>query len=274
MMYSSMTSKNVHFIEHQRIDKHIDTAVFGCSFTTEDYKSVFHPELVFDFPKWPNLIAEHFNWNVINCAVSGYSNVDICDKASKFVLANSSIKRIVIALTEWSRIYTIWSNQNVGMYNRIKQSSYYPREEHEEKYLKDIKLIEIAGWDQFREKTNINDQIFSLIVLAKLCKLYDVELSIFQNLPFLPYFGSFNRKNIVLQIGSDNRWEEMKKMYNVKMLGYPMIGEIGGKEAIVDIRNQVSHNKFQISEEDTHPNSYGHKLISQWFIENYNKCLK
>ena len=45
--------------------------VSGCSFTTNKYESAHHPDLVADWPKWPELLAKKLNMNCINVGQSG-----------------------------------------------------------------------------------------------------------------------------------------------------------------------------------------------------------
>ena len=50
-------------------------------------------------------------------------------------------------------------------------------------------------------------------------------------------------------------------------VGWPMFRELGG----IDIQNKVVHKKdrrYEISDEDAHPNAEGHKLIADFMYEN------
>ena len=286
MTYSFMTRNQTRDIHNRTLDKNIDTAVFGCSFTTESYESRNHPKIDFtDMKQWPYFVSTHYGWNLINCALSGYSNEHMCIDAISVVSHNPRIKRVILGLSQWQRFYTPWEDFNVNGYlNWIKYKNDYANglmEEEEFKKLEKVydkhyffNLMDNMGWKAHTELKNITDQLKNIQALSNTCRLFDVELILFQLLPFKPGQSPNSKKDYVFALGSDPLFEKINKMNHVKILGYPMITELGGREAAYEIESLIGEAEFRISDEDGHPSQTGHKEISKWFIENYNKCLK
>ena len=48
--------------------------VSGCSFTTKDYVSSTYPDIDTSYPKWPELLAEKLDMDLVNLAFSGMGN--------------------------------------------------------------------------------------------------------------------------------------------------------------------------------------------------------
>ena len=55
--------------------------VAGCSYSNEKFSSVHHPDLDVSWPKWPQLLAEKLDMQLVNLSESGagqeyiYSNI-------------------------------------------------------------------------------------------------------------------------------------------------------------------------------------------------------
>ena len=73
--------------------------VSGCSFTTNKYESAHHPDLVADWPKWPELLAKKLNMNCINVGQSGAGQEYIYNS----LVRNINAKNIGLVIAGWSR---------------------------------------------------------------------------------------------------------------------------------------------------------------------------
>ena len=62
------------------------------------------------------------------------------------------------------------------------------------------------------------------------------------------------------------------KMNKKTFIGWPIMREIGGKSVDTIFDNfDPNRKKFRLSEEDTHPNKAGHKIISEYLYDKYKK---
>ena len=62
------------------------------------------------------------------------------------------------------------------------------------------------------------------------------------------------------------------KMNKKTFIGWPIMREIGGKSVDTIFDNfDPNRKKFRLSEEDTHPNKEGHKIISEYLYDKYKK---
>ena len=75
--------------------------VSGCSWTDVNFKTDYHPEMDHSYPKWFDYIETDEEVKCIGRC--GYSNDTIISKALEQILLDSSITKVVLALTEWSR---------------------------------------------------------------------------------------------------------------------------------------------------------------------------
>tara|TARA_Y100000114_G_C11750358_1_gene323951 strand:- start:1320 stop:2003 length:684 start_codon:yes stop_codon:yes gene_type:complete len=73
--------------------------VSGCSFTTSNYESAHHPDLVADWPKWPELLAKKLNMSCINVGQSGAGQEYIYNS----IVRNINAKNIGLVIAGWSR---------------------------------------------------------------------------------------------------------------------------------------------------------------------------
>ena len=59
--------------------------VSGCSFSDPIFESDIHPEMICDWPKWPELVAEELNMQCVNLSSSGSGNEKIYSVISDYL---------------------------------------------------------------------------------------------------------------------------------------------------------------------------------------------
>jgi hypothetical protein len=118
--------------------------VSGCSFSDPIFESALHPEMICDWPKWPELVAEELNMQCVNLSTSGSGNEKIysvisdylttpIDKELPFALKRHMIDQnfklpmpqkksdIGLVVAAWSQAHRRdWSIKNV-MRDKIKK---------------------------------------------------------------------------------------------------------------------------------------------------------
>ena len=58
--------------------------VSGCSFTDRDFHSDIHPDMICDWPRWPELVAEALDMECVNLSISGSGNERIYSTLSDY----------------------------------------------------------------------------------------------------------------------------------------------------------------------------------------------
>ena len=70
--------------------------VSGCSFTTNIYESAHHPDLVADWPKWPELLAKKLDMSCLNVGKSGAGLEYIYTSIAKNINAKNKLCKVLI----------------------------------------------------------------------------------------------------------------------------------------------------------------------------------
>ena len=71
----------------------------GCSYTTDKYESVHHPDMKCDWPKWPEILADKLGMDCINVGQSGVGQEYIYTS----IVNNINRKNIGLVIAGWSR---------------------------------------------------------------------------------------------------------------------------------------------------------------------------
>lgn len=235
----------------------------GCSFTSHYLTSNQSPNLNFDFPRWPQHLADMLDMECVNLGKSGAGNDYILAKTVDATLKEKNIGLVVLMWSEWRRVgfqchtdFNRWTNitdhgnvkEYIGSKKYIleKQNNFHATRNtmrtfiHAEKILSDIPHMFIQGTENvfWRKSWYMNHDRSS----------YSREIL---KSPYLDYIEN----NI-----SD------------KFIGWPTMIELGGY-CIADIldKEDPSRSKFRISEDDTHPNAAGHKFIAEFLYEKYKE---
>ena len=240
----------------------------GCSFTEHYLTSGMSPNTDFDFPRWPQHLADMLDMECVNLGKAGAGNDYILAKTVDATLKEKNIGLVVLMWSEWRRMgfqcHTDWNRWThitehaerrpapgvpVGdLKNFILEKQNPPhatrntlrRFIHAEKILRDIPYMFLQGTQNvvFRRSPTAQGSI------------RETANEILKS-PYLDYIEN----NI-----SD------------KFIGWPAMIELGGY-CISDIldKKDPSRSKFRISKTDHHPNAAGHKFMADFLYDKYKE---
>lgn len=245
----------------------------GCSFTEEKFKSYIHPEYDCNFPKWPELVANHLDLKSVNLARGGYGNDYAQIKLAEFILENhKEIDTVCVAWTEAHRfhLYYQW-HFNPLVWLEGKEGDPYSDAYN---FLsgpwtvgQDLaaKIMQIETSLQLLDK--FYDEVF---VIQELCKTLGLKFIFSSALSPFDYPKIKSRVNwsfeelVKKTIQSEKFWRIDAATY----IGWPTFNPLGG-DALVDT---IRHNQdLRISIDDIHPSKMGHEWIAKQYIERYHK---
>lgn len=241
--------------------------VSGCSWTTNNFKSIHHNK-PFDFTKWPSILADKLNMECCNLAKSGAGN--------EYIL-NSLIEKIEILKPEnIGLVIAAWSG---GAREDYQVRAKYPNLDlwHHERwsvkgdmhYFMKRSLRQYYLFQIYCEKYNIPYKQVQMIDLwqAGIWDDFSSEMMFKSNVD--KYDAHYTFANSVLY----------RKINTNNFIGWPGIGlsryvKSYNKPADRFLRNGfnfrelIHKNKLEISDIDKHPNEKGHKLIAEKIYEN------
>ena len=230
----------------------------GCSFTEHYLNSDQSPNLNFDFPRWPQHLADMLDMECVNLGKAGAGNDYILAKTVDATLKEKNIGLVVLMWSEWQRMgfqcfpdWNRWTHITPHKpYHMVDQEKFILEKQnpphatrntlrrfiHAEKILSDIPYMFIQGTQA--------------IFFRKHLTRRDVSNEILKS-PYLDYIEN----NI-----SD------------KFIGWPIMSEIGGY-CMDDILNKKGPTRleYRISSYDAHPNAAGHKFIAEFLYEKYKE---
>lgn len=237
--------------------------VSGCSFTTDNFNSLFHPEISCDWPKWPKLLANKLDMDLINLANSGAGNEYIystlIDKISEI-----NPKNIGLTIAAWS--------QSQRCDYEIRDTSRWLHERIDEKgdihYFVRKSLRYYYSFQLLCERLDIPYKQMQMI------ELFDDYLNGLKGLPgknnertiLYPKNKSISRDKVNASFCTHSIFD---KIDDNMFLGWPILPELNG----YNIQNKVTDNSrlrhiFSLSELDSHPNKKGHEMIAEFIYEN------
>ena len=235
--------------------------VSGCSWTTNNFKSIFHPEMDCSWPKWPELLAEKLDMDCINLGINGAANNYIYNSLLDQIFS-MDINEIGMVISAWT------------MCLRESYQKSMSKEEMEWKNIPQQKLFD-TGSDI---KYFINRSLRNYFNLQTLCERYKIPYKQIQLLPFY-------RVEVWHKWKSSTNWRvhavyerELKNTHHFlfqniffdkideeKFIGWPVVEELGG----FSIQDKIIiKKKHAISEEDHHPNTEGQKVIAEFIYDN------
>jgi hypothetical protein len=262
----------------------------GCSYTEHYFTSHQSPNLDFDFPRWPQHLADMLDMECINLGKAGSGNDQILAKTVDATLNEKNIGLVVLMWSEWQRIgfqrnknWNKWrhagtrdtegfnkfilENQNVFHATRNTMRTFI----HAEKLLKDLPYLFIQG--------TFNIPLYSITELEAIdCSVGGPN----ENLDFNKVNDS--RRMVAKEIIVSPYLNYIEKNIGEKFVGWPVMNEIGGYciDHIFDVedphdkpgrwsRQREGGAKFRMSKTDAHPNAAGHKIIAEFLYEQYKE---
>jgi len=273
--------------------------VSGCSFTEKNFKSFSSPELDCSWTKWPELLGEKFNMDVINLGFSGAGNRYILQTLIE-TIERTPKNEIGLVIAAWSQSnrddYQKYANINKKFYN--------------EKYLKNFewknKRVERLG-DVFYW---VRETCLFYITLQNICKRYNLNFFQFQMISlFDGWINGLSKTDFEVVNNLNN--PNFEKRYKYKgdrikdwntlaklmleyeqfidlnhFIGWPTLYLLNGftieektlmKRVLHSYKNKEGRNvqsfsqknlrEFLVSKYDYHPNKRGHERISEFLYE-------
>ena len=251
----------------------------GCSFTDHYLVSSQSPHIDHDFIRWPQYLAEMLDMGFINLGRSGAGNDQILAKTLDAMLKEKDVGLVVLMWSEWQRI-GFQRNRNWDIWHQITP------------HLSDDFALKLFELQNPRHATR--NALRTFIHAEKL--LRDVPYMLIQGTNFMTYYNTETSKGIDCSQGTphendnffklnDSRTVAAKVMFacndyfnyienNIgdKFIGWPILREIGGY-CISDIleKEDPSRTTLTISQDDSHPNAAGHKLIADFLYGKYRE---
>ena len=274
----------------------------GDSWTDDNFKSRLVDED--NYPKWPKLVADRLNMNLLNLGSSGSGNHEIFTKFTDLINETKDIDGIIIMWSEPDRVdLEVHKGYKLSSYNKVTDSGFYhysPRRSAGnknspiEKYLdrltdEQIEKNEYVGRNNFmlnvaRTYHNKQDPISQTILdmgiwsletswkqtmrymflVQSMCKGLDIKYLQVQGIH--PFFTWQREQDYKKSLHSFLKWfQEQSYIYSIDETTFL------GWPIFQEIGGfSMSHNIEKISDRDTHPNSVGHKEIANHLINKWN----
>lgn len=271
----------------------------GDSFTDRDWKSEAYPDVDCSFKKWPELLANKLNCDVLNLGRCGVGNEYIVNSAIDWILDHHENIRVVVAgFTEAWR-FNLYGHHSINpivhRFRSFKEHTLEGRDDLNEKELApglfardfsptenstrplcDHIINEFLDPEQFATAARIMFENFlsSAVRLQKICKQYDIPLVMTSLMNPINYgaFGHLTRpeKPHFTYEQLSRKFTQCQHFFSIdkkSFIGWPIYEPIGGK----NINAEIYNNGLTMGPLDGHPNKKGHHYIAQTYYEHYFK---
>ena len=213
--------------------------VSGCSWCDYNFKSVFHPELNCSWTKWPQILAEKLGMECINLGKSGSGSEYIYNSLLETVTHTSDVGLVIAAWSkserrDWQRPDNTWTHT----------------------------IVDEKGTNEYWTQRHLR-YYYSFQILCEYLQVPYKQVQMLSPTQWGDGSG-VGRKKALVSFGTSPMIDLINEN---NFIGWPTFEEILG----FNIQQQiVSYNdrRFQISDEDAHPNAEGHKLIADFMYEN------
>ena len=247
----------------------------GCSYTDHYLNSVQSPNLDFDFPRWPQHLADMLDMECVNLGKAGMGNEYMLAKVLE-VLDEKNIGLVVIMWSEWQRLDFQTKTHNWDNFHPHRDNSKVPRVERFPINLEARQAI--LKYFNFKARSMRNLRTFFIVqeVLKNVQYLMIQGTQNFSTDVMYHEDGSVNDIKDTIKIRK--RMKEFiseplfDKIDEKKFIGWPIFREIGGY-CVDNILDDIdpSRNIYRMSKEDSHPNDKGHKCIGEMLFNEYKK---
>jgi hypothetical protein len=253
----------------------------GCSFTEHYLSSTKTPDFDYNFPRWPQHLADKLDMECVNLGRCAMGNEYISAKLIDVILSEKKqdIGLVVLMWSGWQRLDFNY-NPNRNILHDVKSGwvSLIPHKDNSsvEKY-----PMNREGRIVLLKYNN------TVSVTMKSLRHFLIAQKLLEDIPYLmiqgvhPISGGGNPWNPLIIIDSPPKDIWMQTFLNSKIfdeidekkfIGWPIMHELGGYN-VTDILNKLDPERTQlkISKEDKHPNAEGHKIIAQEIYNAYEK---
>jgi len=216
--------------------------VSGCSWCDASFWSVHHPDLICDWPKWPEILAEKLGMESINLAHSGAGSEYIYNSILEKVTCTNDIGLVIAA----------WSQSQRRDWQRHDHSWTHAR------------IDERGGWEYW-----IQRQLRYYYSFQVLCEYLKIPYKQIQMLSPEDHSGDGlsreqRKKKVLVSFGTNPTIDLINED---NFIGWPAFSELHG----FNVENKIirtEDRRWMISNEDAHPNAEGQKLIADFMYEN------
>ena len=246
--------------------------VSGCSWSDSNFKTDYHPGMDHGYPKWFDYIETEEK--IVSIGRCGNSNDTIISKALEMIFLDSSITKVVLALTEWSRFNLLKQEIHPALWILKDNISKKPNPTERDKVMIDHVDALITHHSKWIDYTDfkphhyipyiVNKTILNLTTIQEVCKSKGIELIVFQML--WPLYNKVEELGISTLIKND-LFHKMYNEPNVRFLNFPFFRKLGGECVEGLIKQRKDYENLVISDVDKHPNGNGHRVIGEWFNE-------
>jgi hypothetical protein len=249
--------------------------VCGDSYCDTSFRSGAHPEMDVSWPKWPELLAEKWDMDIINLSNSGSGNEYIYSRLQNEILSMEDKSRIGMVIPAWTQInrldyqisrgHIAWKDTN----NRYSWHSKRINGNGDLQFWARKSLRLIMSFQILCERHDIPYMQFGMLHPYRqfLEGLQPTENEVFAGAPegeCTPFpFGDPEKSNSnVLRI-----YKEYDKLIDKeKFPGWPLTKELGGYTLEYKLLGWGTTNEkdWVISNIDAHPNAKGQERLMEW----------
>ena len=253
--------------------------ISGCSYTTLDYRSSAHPEMDFNFPKWPEILAKKLNMELVNLAFNGAGN--------RFILQTllEGIERT--PKEEIGMVVAAWSQANRDDWQEFYRTG-HPIKFANENFIQGFEWLnnrirrpgDIFSW--------VRESLLGFVTLQNVCKRYAIPLKQFQMIglyePWIKGLGRVEEDRLAglpKYVYKGNTKADRQQIKLIIKEYEPLINNnsfVGYKTNNPnDLNDKLSHpmdwclddDIHKISKIDEHPNKQGHQKLSEVIYDRF-----
>ena len=229
--------------------------VSGCSWCDPGFKSDHHPNMWVKWPKWPEILAEKLDMELINLGRSGAGNEYISVSIVERIMSMTQEQRnnIGLVIPAWSKIFRRDYEVNTStlidkMWWSLRWDTHGDMYYLARKFLRHVFLLQT-----FLESYNIPYKS-----VQTLC-LFSTNEWEKERLVMLP-----DDEKVLTMLGTHPLFDKIKEE---KFMGWPVFDALGGF-CLQDLLKQPDH---YISDEDWHPNAAGQELLAEEIYEDLQR---
>ena len=263
--------------------------ISGCSYT-DNYA---RQEKIEGFPRWGELLAEKLDMDLINLGRCGFGNRAIYTTLIEKMVVEKNVGFVVAMWSEFQRMswYIDPESALTTPNGPIPQEFLRIRRDNPWQCFLPERVVLDADWhDKFYKPPTENPKKkFMKYELSKIVRAQELDsmragtvhslgyMFAFQsicenmNIPYLQIQGCRAVPETNIQNSKQLAKYIIESPYlnkiNGNFIGWPIVEFIGG----YCFDSLLTKYKYRISEEDTHPNAGGHKLISEILYNEYKK---
>lgn len=266
----------------------------GCSYTDPHFnESHIVSGLDCSFPKWPELLAEQTNLQVVNVGQSGAGNGEISNTLSQYIIEHHErIQLVCVLWSEWQRFSLFFNCPTSSFYFMPLSLNDNPPDEQSGK---DVSINQDMHdvWKRIQSRKNLTEgenhplsrrnYIFYHILMYKnletLCRSYGIEYKCMQGTRafghgfFHPWLTHHDIRVQDTDYFLFNKWD----LEIDNFIGWPLL-PLQSKElpnpnkslvaAGFDLDLYIEENEMYLHKRDMHPNKEGHEFIANLFKQH------